>query len=326
MQPSAAGAASGAIPTPSSPLPTAAHSPTQSTGPDDQAVRCSCVKELRLSKPGLAVDGGSFLACLGTILELDARELPDLRGGEDPSEDVNVLAWLGSLEVGLVPVADPTSFSWPGPWIARVRDEDGERRSLVMFGRKPSGVVWDPAGGEAPTAAQIEDGFVVAAEDIALGRPRREGAPPAVGSVEQIWIAADTGEPGRALEAVQVIPGEGLEGDRYPAGKGTFPSARPGSAVTLIEAEVCESFEPPLSPEEHRRNLVTRGIELNGMIGREFLIGAVHLRGIRLCEPCATMQRYSGREILRPLVHRGGLRADVLAAGEIHVGDRIELL
>jgi hypothetical protein len=302
------------------------------------------VKELRLSRPGLDRDTASFLACIATILELGEADIPEPHGGgdphpgadphpggdphpgADPSEDFNITAWLGSLEVGLVPVAEPTTFAWPGPWIARVRDRDGQRRSVVMFGRKPSGVVWDPAGGDPIDPEQIEDGFVVAAEDVALGMPRREAAPTDTGSVEQIWVAPDSGAPGRALETVHVTPGEGLEGDRYTIGRGTFPSGRPGAAVTLIEAEICESFEPPLSPAEHRRNLVTRGIELNGIVGREFMIGSVRFRGIRLCEPCATLQRYSERTILRPLVHRGGLRADVLERGEIHVGDRVELL
>jgi hypothetical protein len=287
------------------------------------------VKETKLSRPGLAPDAASFLACLATILELPRGDVPDPSPNADPSTDWNVLGWLGSLGVGLVPVADPKGFSWPGPWIARVREPGGERRSVVMYGRSPSGVVWDPAGAGvgagvgAVEPGQIEDGFVVAAEDIALGMPRQVGPSPATGVIEAIWVAADTGEAGRTLEAVRVLPGVGVEGDRYVSGRGTFPSGRPGSALTLIEAEVCESFEPPLTPEEHRRNLVTRGVRLNGMVGQDFVIGSVRCRGIRLCEPCATMQRYSGRPILRPLVHRGGLRADVLEPGQIRVGDRI---
>jgi hypothetical protein len=281
------------------------------------------VKETSLSRVGLGGDAASFLACIATILEVPEGDVPDLSGNGDPSEDWNVLAWLGALEVGLVPVADPNAFAWPGPWIARVRGGDAERRSVVMYGRTPSGVVWDPIGGEAVRPEQIEDGFVIAAEDIALGMPRRVEASVSVGSVEQIWVAADTGEPGRMLESVRVIAGVGLEGDRYITGQGTFASGRPGAALTLIEAEVCESFQPPLGPEEHRRNVVTRGLELNGMVGSDFAIGSVRCRGIRLCEPCATMQRYADRPILRPLVHRGGLRADILEPGEIRVGDPI---
>jgi hypothetical protein len=272
------------------------------------------------------VDAASFLACLATILELGEVDLPELTGDGDPDTDWNVVGWLGSLGVGLVPVNEPRNFAWPGPWIARVRGVGGKRRSVVMYGRSPSGVVWDPNGDGVVAPEQIEDGFVIAAEDVALGMPRREAPSFATGSVERIWIASAVGDSGRALATVRVIPGVGLEGDRYVAGRGTFPSGRPGAALTLIEAEVCESFDPPLRPNEHRRNLVTRGVRLNGMIGQEFVIGPVRCRGVRLCEPCASMQVYADRPILRPLVHRGGLRADILEPGEIKVGDRIELI
>ena len=73
---------------------------------------------------------------------------------------------------------------------------------------------------------------------------------------------------------MRALAGRGLEGDRHVTGDGTFPSGVPGSALTLIEAEVCESFTPPLGPDEHRRNIVTRGIELNGLVGHEFTVGA----------------------------------------------------
>ena len=97
----------------------------------------------------------------------------------------------------------------------------------------------------------------------------------------------------------------------------------PGSALTLIEAEVCESFDPPLEPSEHRRNVVTRGIDLNALVGHEFTVGEARCRGMRLCEPCTVVQRYAGRPVLRPLVHRGGLRADIVHDGEIRVGDPV---
>jgi MOSC domain-containing protein YiiM len=124
---------------------------------------------------------------------------------------------------------------------------------------------------------------------------------------------------------VQVLAGQGLAGDRHVFGTGTFPSKLPGSALTLIEAEVCESFDPALDASEHRRNLVTRGIGLNGLVGREFAIGDVRCRGTRLCEPCTVIQGYSTRPVLRPLVHRGGLRADILTDGTINTGDVIRL-
>jgi MOSC domain-containing protein YiiM len=91
--------------------------------------------------------------------------------------------------------------------------------------------------------------------------------------------------------------------------------------LTLIEAEVCESFDPPLEPAEHRRNIVTKGIDLNALVGREFAVGAVRCRGMRLCEPCTVVDTYASRPVLRSLVHRGGLRADILEAGVMRVGD-----
>ena len=126
------------------------------------------------------------------------------------------------------------------------------------------------------------------------------------------------------LGAVTALPGKGLEGDRHVLGTGTFPSGKPGSALTLIEGEVCDSFEPPLTPDEHRRNLVTRGIDLNGLVGHEFTIGEVRCRGMRLCEPCTVVDRYARQPVLRALVHRGGLRADILTEGKITVGDPVQ--
>jgi hypothetical protein len=284
------------------------------------------MKEVTFSRPGLSAEAASFLACVATILELREDEVPDPSSSGDPSTDWNVVGWLGSLGIGLVPVASPNEFAWPGPWIARVQDGDGKRRAVVMYGRSPSGVVWDPAGGDPVNPEQIQDGFVIAAEDIALGMPHGDAPPVSAGSVERIWAAPKAGVDGRGLQSARLIPGAGVEGDRYVDAHGTFPSGRPGSALTLIEAEVCESFHPPLTPEEHRRNLVTRGVRLNGMVGREFTIGSVRCRGVRLCEPCATMQRYADRAILRALVHRGGLRADVLEEGEIHLRDRVALV
>src|SRR5205807_10198575 len=107
------------------------------------------MKETRISRAGLSGDDASFLACLATILEVPEPEVPDPSSPGEPSEDWNIVAWLGSVGIGLVPVADPTRFAWPGPWIARVRGRDGRRRSVVMYGRSPSGVVWDPNAGEA---------------------------------------------------------------------------------------------------------------------------------------------------------------------------------
>ena len=103
--------------------------------------------------------------------------------------------------------------------------------------------------------------------------------PTMVGTVEGIWVAAAAGRPAQSPASVYALAGRGLEGDRHVAGTGTFPSGLPGSALTLIDAEVCDSFTPPLAANEHRRNVVTRGIQLNALVGHEFMIGPVRCRG-----------------------------------------------
>jgi MOSC domain-containing protein YiiM len=279
------------------------------------------MREVRLPESELPLEIASFLACLATILELPIEDLPRLAVDGDPATGWGVSRWLGGRGLGLARIADPGTFSWPGPWLARI--EAPARRFVVMYG-VPSGVVWDPAGGETEVdSASIVDGFLVAAGDIALALPPRPEAPAGLGRVETLSVAPSAGQPAQLLDEVRALAGRGLEGDRHVAGTGTFPSGTPGSALTLIEAEVCESFEPPLVPNEHRRNVVTRGIDLNALVGHEFTIGEVRCRGMRLCEPCTVAQRYAGRPVLRALVHRGGLRADILADGVVRVGDAV---
>ena len=269
-------------------------------------------------------EGATFAACLATILELPLDAVPVPPPGEDV-DGWRTSRWLGGLALGLVAVRDAASFSWAGPWIGRVRPADGgAHRAVVMYG-VPSGVAWDPSGATADDGWRLDGGWVVAAGDIALGRPAPPPAPATAGSVESIWVAPGAGEPGTSLDAVRALAGRGLEGDRHVTGDGTFPSGLPGSDLTLIEREVCSSFTPALGADVHRRNLVTAGIDLNGLVGREFAIGAVRCRGMRLCEPCTVVDRYAGRPVLRPLVHRGGLRADILEDGVIHVGDPVRV-
>ena len=275
------------------------------------------MREVRPPESELPLETASFLACLATILELPFDQMPLPPSGESLATGWTVSRWLGGLGLGLARVADPGSFTWAGPWIGRA---DG--RFVVMYG-VPSGVVWDPAGRGEIERESIEDGFLIAAADIALAMPPRPTAPPAVGTVETIAVAGAAGEPARLLQSVHALAGQGLDGDRHVAGTGTFPSGQPGSALTMIEAEVCESFDPPLEPGEHRRNVITRGIDLNALVGHDFLIGDVPCRGMRLCEPCTVVQGYAGRPVLRPLVHRGGLRVDILRDGNIRVGDSV---
>jgi hypothetical protein len=281
------------------------------------------MKEVAAAHGEGPLESTSFAACLATVLELPLTAVPQPPGDQDPALGWTTSRWLDGLGLGIVAIVNPQSFSWPGPWIARVRPpEASDRRCVVMFG-VPSGVVWDPAGGGSVENEWIEDGFLIAASDIALARPQPPGAPAGPGTLEGIFVARSAGDPARALDRVRGLAGLGLEGDRHVTGDGTFPSFLPGSALTLIEAEVCESFDPTLRPDEHRRNLVTRGIDLNALVGVEFTIGQLRCRGMRLCEPCTVAQRYAGRPVLRALVHRGGLRADILEDGVAAVGDQI---
>jgi hypothetical protein len=279
------------------------------------------MKEVVLPAGAERSEGLAFAACVATILECPLRDVPAPRADQNPPGWL-LSRWLGGLGLGLAPVAGAGSFAWAGPWIARLRvPGSDERHPVVMYG-VPSGVVWDPAG-IALNEWRIEDGFLLAAADIALARPPRSDPATMTGVVQALWIADSAGKPARQLQRATALAGRGLAGDRHVAGTGTFPSGLPGSALTLIESEVCDSFAPPLAADEHRRNIVTRGIDLAALVGYEFTIGTVHCRGMRLCEPCTVIEGYATRPVLRSLVHRGGLRADILTDGDIAVGDPV---
>jgi hypothetical protein len=280
------------------------------------------VREVAIPPGEVRADAASLRACVATILELAYEDVPPPATGEDPAGGWTVSRWLGGLGLGLARVADPGSFSWPGPWIAAVHPPQAGPRFVVMYG-VPSGVIWDPAGGCEITLDSIADGYLIAASDVALAPPPRPDAPHTSGTLEAICTFPEPGQPARMHESIRAIAGRGLDGDRYLSGSGTFPSGPPGSALTLIEAEVCESFDPALEPGEHRRNLITRGIELNALVGHDFMVGGVRCRGMRLCEPCTVVDRYASRPVLRALVHRGGLRADILQDGQLILGDRV---
>lgn len=148
------------------------------------------------------------------------------------------------------------------------------------------------------------------------------------GRVEHIHLAGQGGEPMRAVDRVRVIARIGLEGDRYATGLGRY-SKHPGTgrALTLVEAEVLDSLRASLGidlqPGEARRNVTTRGIALNPLVGQRFRIGGVLCEATRLCEPCKYLEDLIAKPVLHPLLHYGGLRADVLEDGEIRVGDEV---
>ena len=133
------------------------------------------------------------------------------------------------------------------------------------------------------------------------------------------------------MPKVRAIPGRGLEGDRYFLGAGTFSPypRKPDFELTLIEQENVEEFAAntglPFTAALARRNVVTSGVRLNDFVGQDFFLGTVRIRGIRLCEPCNHLAKNSFSQVLEGLVHKGGLRAQILTEGEICVGDEIRV-
>jgi hypothetical protein len=263
--------------------------------------------------PGRHTERSTMAACVAQILGAHAADVP---------LDEDALGfWLAERGVGLVPVADATSFLWAGPWIAwrPATDREG-RRAVVMFG-VPPGVLWDPAG----TTDEILGGAVVAPLDLATWPPAPVDAI-GEGVVEAIVLAPRSEAPVEVVAEARAIAGQGLDGDRYATGLGAWPSNRPGAAITLVDAAVLEELAADRgAPIDHRRNVVVRGTDLNALVGRRFLVGEVVCRGRRLCEPCAHLDRLNGGGVLRPLVHRGGLRADIEVGGTLRVGDRLRL-
>lgn len=143
-----------------------------------------------------------------------------------------------------------------------------------------------------------------------------------------IHVAPAAEAPLQALESVRAVPGRGLEGDRYFTRTGTYsPKPMPDRDLTLIEAETIEALARDhgisLAPGESRRNITTRGVALNHLVDREFTVGEVRLRGLRLCDPCSHLERLTHAGVRKALIHRGGLRCQILSEGTIRVGDRV---
>ena len=146
------------------------------------------------------------------------------------------------------------------------------------------------------------------------------------GTVEAIHIAPRHEELPHPVEHTSAEVGRGLEGDRHfwPAG-----DAPPGQAITLVEAEALEGLRRDtgieLSPAAVRRQVLTRGIALNDLVGRRFRVGGVLCEGVELCEPCNHLAGLTEFGVLRGLVHRAGLNADILEGGEIALGDPVRV-
>jgi MOSC domain-containing protein YiiM len=132
-------------------------------------------------------------------------------------------------------------------------------------------------------------------------------------------VVAEEGGAPAAREHVSVVAGRGIEGDRK------FDS---NHDLTLVEAEALEGLTEDtgieLGPGESRRQVMTRGVSLNELVGKRFRVGELECVGEELCEPCDHLQSLTKPGVLRGLVHRGGLCAEVLSGGEIAVGDSVE--
>lgn len=148
------------------------------------------------------------------------------------------------------------------------------------------------------------------------------------GRLLHIYITGSAGQPMQSLDDVQAIPGVGLEGDRYATGQGKW-SDRPGEdrQVTLIEQEALDALhrdhDIELGPEESRRNLITQGVPLNHLVGREFRVGQITLYGGRLNLPCRYLEEVTDKPVFKPLLNRSGLNCRILSGGTLRPGDPI---
>ncbi|MEP6953882.1 MAG: MOSC domain-containing protein [Solirubrobacteraceae bacterium] len=226
-----------------------------------------------------------------------------------PAADAELTDWLAARGLGLAAVADPAAFSWPGPFLAREGD-----RWAVLFGVPPGVLFGGPMGA-------IEEAWVVAPFEVSA--PAETTA--TSGRVEALAVAPEATAPMQARDAVTAVAGRGLEGDRYAQSAGTFsPGGGTGREITLVAAEALE--DAGVAPLDARRNVIVRGVDLDALRGRRFRIGEVECVGRRRCEPCAHLQRLTRPGVLRALVHRGGLRADILTGGELRIGDQVTAL
>jgi MOSC domain-containing protein YiiM len=147
------------------------------------------------------------------------------------------------------------------------------------------------------------------------------------GVVEGVYLAGGRSSAPHGVQRAHGVAGRGLEGDRYFRGKGDgtfYEPEKSGQDLTLIEAEALEGLERDagieLGPGDARRNVLTRGIGLNDLVGKRFLVGDVECLGRRLCDPCSHLERVTKPGVLKGLANRGGLRADIVRGGWIAVG------
>ena len=155
------------------------------------------------------------------------------------------------------------------------------------------------------------------------------GNPAFHGKLVAIGITAAGSMPLSSVDSIAAMAGRGLTGDRYAEGKGVSQKgpARPDQEVTLIEQEAIaaagQEYKLSFTHLDTRRNLLTEGVPLNHLVGKTFSVGEVLLRGIELCEPCGHLEKLTCAGIKRSLIHRGGLRAQIVRSGVVRVGDAV---
>lgn len=150
------------------------------------------------------------------------------------------------------------------------------------------------------------------------------------GVVLEIFTTPAEGQPMVSQSEVEALAGKGLAGDRYVLGTGFYSQTpiTPGAReLTLIDveavAEAARQTGLPFTTVACRRNLITSGIDLDGLIGQAFTIGEVRCEGVRSCPPCVHLEALTGMKIMRALVRSGGLRARIVQGGTIRVGDQL---
>ena len=148
------------------------------------------------------------------------------------------------------------------------------------------------------------------------------------GELLAVHIAAGASAPMQSLLGATLVPGVGIAGDRYAERSGTYSKNHHiDRQATLIEIETLEALARDhgvtMTPDEHRRNLTTRGVPLNHLVGRYFRVGECVLYGGRLNVPCRYLEDLLGKKVFKPLLNRSGLNCRIIVGGTICAGDRI---
>lgn len=147
------------------------------------------------------------------------------------------------------------------------------------------------------------------------------------GTLLNIHIAPKARAPMQPLEVAQLIAGAGIEGDRYATGLGHYSKFPDIRDVTLIEEEtliaLARDRDIALSVDAHRRNLTTRAVPLNHLVGRRFRVGTTILEGGRLNTPCRYLDLVTGQSVCDLLAHRSGLNCRIIEGGTIRPGATI---